>query len=96
MADIKPYGVTQNANAEMITANALVGDNAGSMRAEQANPDYGPAVHSTAPYKGGPKVKTAPPLVRRVASTGQPLCIGKNDTCTAWRMKDSDYCRWHG
>ena len=48
MTDISPYGVTQNANAELVTADALVGEHAGSTTAEAA---FGSAAgFSTAPY----------------------------------------------
>lgn len=95
MSDIGPYGVTQHADAAMVTANQLVGERVGLTTGDAVAPGVGPAQHSTAPYKRGPKTKTAPPLRRRVSSTGQPLCIAKNNTCTAWRLKESEFCRWH-
>jgi hypothetical protein len=81
MSDISPYGVTQNANAEMVTANELVGDRAGSIR---ENAVFGSAAgFSTAPYK-------PPPKVERVGR-----CHGKNDTCRAPLVYGGAWCIFH-
>jgi hypothetical protein len=95
MSNVGPYGVTQNADSEAITANALVGSPAGSVTAHEAGAGFSQATFSTAPYLGGPGIKRST-LVRRVSSGGIPLCIGQNNTCGNWRVRDSDYCRWHG
>jgi hypothetical protein len=48
MSDTSPYGVTQNADEAMVTANELVGERAGSIR---ENAMFGSAAaFSTAPY----------------------------------------------
>ena len=95
MSDIGPYGVTQNADAAAVTANALVGEHAGNVTAHQADARFGPALFSTAPFKGGPEVDRGS-TATRYDDHGHPLCFGKNNTCRSWRLSGSDYCRWHG
>ena len=82
--DISPYGVTQHADAEMVTANALVGELMGSMPFN-ATPASGPAFLSTAPY--------IPP--GRLRESRTHMCKAKDDTCRAYRVKGSDYCFAH-
>lgn len=80
MTDISPYGVTQNADAERVTADALVGERAG---ATTANAMYGSAAgFSTAPY--------VPPLRQRV-----DFCKAKGDTCKARPIRGTDLCIFH-
>ena len=82
MTDISPYGTTQNANAERVTADALIGERAGSTTAEAA---FGSAAgFSTAPY--------VPP--RRPASR-EGCCRAKNDTCKAPPIKGTELCMFH-
>jgi hypothetical protein len=83
MSDIGPYGVTQNADAEAVTADALVGERAGNVTAHQAGAGYSPASFSTAPY--------IPP-----SATAKPhfdLCRFKN--CRQPLIDGSDYCLRH-
>ena len=85
MSDVSPYGVTQNADAARITADQLVGTRAGSQR---ENAVHGSAAgFSTAPY--------IPPYTngRRTSRLGH--CLGKNDTCEAYVIKDTDLCFFH-
>ena len=85
MSDISPYGVTQNADVEMVTANELVGEHAGSQR---ENAVFGSAAgFSTAPY--------IPPYTngRRTSRLGK--CRGKNDTCEAYPVTGTDLCVFH-
>jgi hypothetical protein len=93
MSDISPYGVTQNPDENAITANEMVGERAGLMTGDQLA-GVSAAMFSTAPYRGGPKVTTAPPLKMRHRD-GVPLCIARNNTCQSWRLRGSEYCRWH-
>ena len=80
MNDISPYGVTQNADAERITADELVGERAGSIR---ENAVFGSAAgFSTAPY--------VPPLRQRV-----DFCKAKGDTCKARPIRGTDLCVFH-
>ena len=73
MSDVGPYGVTQNADAEAMTANALVG--------ERVSPTTGnatvgsAALFSTAPYKGGPKV----PPKQRSSAIDRDIIRHEND-----------------
>jgi hypothetical protein len=50
MSDVGPYGVTQNADASMVTANQLVGDRLDHPQMNQAV-GASPAMFSTAPFK---------------------------------------------
>lgn len=86
MSDVSPYGVTQNANAERVTADALVGERAGAATAEAMVGS--PSMDSTAPYR--------PPMVggRKASRVGR--CIGKNDTCMASPVRGTDRCIFHG
>lgn len=86
MSDSRPYGVTQNPDAAMVTADQLVGTRAGSVQENAAIDGIGPAMHSTAPY--------VPPRPanydgRRAALT----CTREN--CGQLAKKGTDYCRWH-
>ena len=79
MSDIGPYGVTQNPDAEMVTANALVGERAGNVTDYQSDPGFSPASFSTAPY----------------VSPRQGKCVGKDNTCEARPLRDTDLCFFH-
>jgi hypothetical protein len=80
MSDVSPYGVTQNADAARVTANALVGTHAGAMTENGA---FGSAAgFSTAPY--------IPPTNKRVGR-----CKAKNDTCKAYAITGTDLCVFH-
>jgi hypothetical protein len=79
MSDVSPYGVTQNADAALVTADALVGAPAGSQRENAAVGSA--AMFSTAPYiPPGPK-------------PGQ--CYGKGGTCRAAPIKGTNLCIFH-
>jgi hypothetical protein len=80
MPDISPYGVTQNADAERVTANQLVGTAVGLITAEGII--GGAAMFSTAPY--------VPP--RRVGSLG---CVGKDGKCGAPAIRGTELCYFH-
>ena len=94
MSDVSPYGVTQNADEVMVTANELVGEHAGSVTAHQADARFSPARFSTAPFKAGPEVRKDAPVQMRHRD-GVPLCAGLGNTCGMWRLKGSEYCRHH-
>lgn len=80
MSDVSPYGVTQNADAAMVTADQLVGTRAGSMR---ENAVFGSAAgFSTAPY--------IPPSAKRAG-----FCKAKGDTCKARAIHGTDLCVFH-
>ena len=80
MSDTSSYGVTQNADSAMVTADQLVGERAGSIR---ENAVFGSAaVYSTAPY--------VPPLRQREA-----FCKAKGDTCKARPIRGTDLCVFH-
>ena len=80
MSDVSPYGVTQNADAAMVTADELVGTRAGSIR-ENA------VVGSASPWSTAPYV---PPLRERAH-----FCKAKGDTCKARAIKGTDLCVFH-
>lgn len=90
MSDASPYGVTQNADREMVTADELVGEHAGSVR---ENAMFGSAARfSTAPFIEGPKVNKVvvppPPPPRK-------RCSGRDGTCQAYPVGDTDLCVFH-
>ena len=85
MSDVSPYGVTQNPDAAMVTANALVGTPAGSMRENAAIEGIGPALLSTAPY-------IPPPGERKRGPKG---CTGRNGECGAPALRSNDLCWFH-
>jgi hypothetical protein len=79
MSDVSPYGVTQNPNAELVTANALVGERVSPV---VGNSLVGSAsMFSTAPYK--------PPRSKRVT------CRGKGGACQAYPIRGADLCVFH-
>jgi hypothetical protein len=80
MSDIGPYGVTQHADGEMVTANALVGGHAGNVTENQTDPRFSRAMLSTAPYKK--------PGTKEKGVCAKPDCRGLAKLGT-------DYCRWH-
>jgi len=82
MSDIGPYGVTQNPDATAITANAMVGERAGSVTGNEFV-GTSAATFSTAPY--------VPPN-SELKPSGR-LCL--KATCRNHHSRDSDYCRWH-
>jgi len=85
MSDISPYGVTQHATQERVTATALAGEHTDIVTANALV--GGPAMFSTAPYR--------PDRIngRRVSRIGK--CKGKNDTCEAFPIKGTDACIFH-
>lgn len=88
MSDIGPYGVTQHADAAMVTADQLAGTRIESTRENASTPGVGPALHSTAPYVP-PKV--VPPNYDESRATR--ACA--RDDCNGIAKRGSDYCRWH-
>lgn len=88
MPDISPYGVTQNADAEQITANQLVGERAGNVTAHQLSGQFAPAGFSTAPYRGDRKV------VDRYKKTCT-FVTAKGQECRGLALKGTDFCRHH-
>ena len=94
MSDIGPYGVTQNADAAAVVADALVGERAGNVTAHQAGAGYGPASFSTAPYvppkpAPEPEPEPEPEPVLEVA----PACRHKG--CTQPPVDGFNYCTRH-
>lgn len=85
MSDVSPYGVTQHATEERVTATALAGERSDIVTANALV--GGPAMFSTAPYRpdriGG----------RRVSRIGK--CKGKDDTCEAFPIRGTDACIFH-
>ena len=83
MSEISPYGITQHAAADgPVTADALVGDRAGSTNVNAIG-DVGPAMFSTAPYE--------PPLTER----GARGCYHGGGTCAAPAMRGRRVCFFH-
>jgi hypothetical protein len=81
--EYQSYGVTQNANAELTTADALVGER---VSPTPANATVGsPATFSTAPY--------VPPGRRSPSRVGR--CVGKGDTCSAPVVHGTHLCYFH-
>ena len=80
MSDVGRYGVTQNADGEMITANELVGERVGGTRVDSAIAGASPALFSTAPYA---------PHGRNHG----PLCAKSG--CGNYHLKGDDFCRHH-
>jgi hypothetical protein len=81
MSDASPYGVTQNADAAMVTADALVGTHAGAQR---ENAVFGSAAgFSTAPY--------IPPS----KPNREGFCKARDDTCKARAIRGTDLCIFH-
>jgi hypothetical protein len=85
MPDISPYGVTQNAVAEQVTANQLVGERSEHITTNAVAGSA--AAFSTAPYR--------PDIIggRRASRIGK--CLGKKDTCMSPPMKSTDLCWFH-
>lgn len=84
MSDVSPYGVTQHADAEMMTANAMVGERLSPVT---VNATVGSAaMFSTAPY--------IPPRPPKVKPT-KPRCQGKEGTCKAGPIGDTGLCWFH-
>ncbi len=83
MREIKPYGVTQNPDAEAVTANELVGTRVESIGANAVGEGVAPAGGwSTAPY--------VPPT-----GAGPKGCYGNRGTCGAPALKGGRYCYFH-
>jgi hypothetical protein len=91
MSDISPYGVTQNPDAEAITANAMVGEHAGLVTGNQLAGVSAAAMFSTAPYLGGPVV----PHKEEYHPQGPHGCRGKGGTCRAGAVAGTDRCVFH-
>lgn len=85
MSDVSPYGITQHADAERVTANEMVGERVSPVI---GNAQFGSAAaFSTAPYR--------PPGYRKPAGTGRKRCAGNDNTCKAWPVGDGDLCYFH-
>jgi len=84
MSDVGPYGYTQNASDQGVTANQLVGERAGLMTGNQQLPSSTSAFLSTAPYNP-----------RYGKEDRRYMCKGKNNTCRAYRVKGTDWCIYH-
>ena len=84
MAENKPYGVTQNADAAMVTDNALVGARIASVGFNAVVEGAAQAsAWSTAPYK--------PPSNNR----GAKGCYAKGGTCGAPALRGERLCFFH-
>jgi len=84
MPDVSPYGVTQNADAARTTADALVGEHIPQTTENSVVGALSP--DSTAPYR---PPGALPPLTR----AGR--CTGKNGTCSAYPVGDTNLCIFH-
>jgi hypothetical protein len=85
MSDVSAYGVTQNADAAMVTADELVGERSGSIR---ENAVFGSAASfSTAPYR--------PTYIDGRLASRVGKCPGKNDTCQAAPIQATGRCWFH-
>jgi hypothetical protein len=89
-----PYGVTHHANAELATANSLVGAPGGN--SVLASSGVAPAMHSTAPYKGRtPKEK----VEIHIAPKASLYCTAPStrgyEHCMMYRVKGTEYCVAH-
>lgn len=82
MSDVSPYGYTDRASDQGVTANQMVGERAGLTTANASTPGVSPAFLSTAPYVN--------PAARRAGK-----CKGKNNTCEAPPRRGTDWCIWH-
>jgi hypothetical protein len=83
MPDVGPYGYTQNATDQGVTANQMVGERAGSTTGTAMLPSSSPAFLSTAPYID----RRSPKRIRK--------CKGKDDTCEAFPKKGTEWCAFH-
>lgn len=83
MSDVRPYGVTQNPDAAMVTANELVGTHVGSVIGNATVVGAGPATLSTAPY--------VPPNPH----PGPKGCWAKHGSCGAPALKGERFCVFH-
>jgi len=79
MPEISPYGVTQHADADLMTANAMVGEQV--TRVHQNAPYGSHSLDSTAPYRG--------------PNGGRRRCIAKGGTCKAPPMIGAETCYYH-
>lgn len=83
MSDTSPYGYTDRASDQTVTANQLVGEKAGLTTANAMA--GGPAFLSTGPYY--------PHDQRHRSRKGK--CLGKNDSCQAPPIRGTDWCYFH-
>lgn len=110
MSDISPYGVTQNADSEMVTANQLVGERLDHPTVNQAV-GASPAMYSTAPYKG-PRMCARKdcgnlhgkgsewchwhdPSTARPPPPDKATLMCASEGCGNYHKKESVWCRWH-
>jgi hypothetical protein len=84
VAESRPYGVTQNADAAAVTANALVGKQIASIGANAVVEGAAQATGwSTAPYKP------------RSNQRGAKGCYAKGGTCGAPALRGERLCFFH-
>ena len=85
MTDYSPYGVTHHADADRMTADAMVGERLG---AGSGNATVGsPAIFSTAPYRPPNTYGPKPPVTHG--------CVGRNSTCRVPCLTGTDMCLFH-
>jgi hypothetical protein len=84
MSDVGPYGFTDRASDQGVTANQMVGERAGSTTANATSPTSTPAFLSTAPYNP-----------RYGKEDRKFMCRGKNNTCRAYRVRGTEWCVFH-
>jgi hypothetical protein len=94
MSGISPYGAPEaNGGSGAMTADALVGQLVGSGgTANQVDPRFSPALHSTAPYKP-PKTLAQKARESMVENRNGASCAV--DDCTAFASNGMEYCVGH-
>lgn len=80
MSDVGRYGVTQHADADMMTADQLVGERIGATIGDAVAEGAGPAFLSTAPYYPNGRIVTK-------------MCA--KEGCGNYHLRGERFCRHH-